>query len=47
MVDDWRDVVPFGRVALARRLVVATGELYGVDAFDYDMSFFWCGEAFD
>ena len=47
VVDDGCDVVPFGGVALAGRLVVATGELDGVDAFDYDMSFFRRGEPFD
>src|SRR5699024_12833518 len=47
VVDDGCDVLPFGRVALARRLVVASGELDGVDAFDYDMGFFRCGEARD
>ena len=43
VVDDWCDVVPFGGVTLRGGLVVAPGELYGVDAFDYDMSFFRCG----
>ena len=47
MVDDGCDVVPFGRVALARRLVVATRQLYGVDAFDYDVSFFRLREPLD
>ena len=47
VVDDGCNVVPFGRVALARRLVVASGELDGVDAFDYDMSFFRLREPFD
>ena len=47
MVDDGCDVVPFGGVALSGGLVVATRQLYGVDAFDYDVGFFRCGEAFD
>ena len=33
VVDDGCDIQPFGGVALARRLVVASGELDGVDAF--------------
>ena len=44
VVDDGCDIQPFGGVALARRLVVASGELYGVDAFDYDVGFFRRGE---
>ena len=47
VVDDGCDVVPFGGVALGGGLVVATGELYGVDAFDDDVGFFRCGEPFD
>ena len=47
VVDDGCDVLPFGGVALGGGLVVATGELYGVDAFDYDVGFFRCGEPFD
>ena len=40
VVDDGCDVVPFGCVALAGRLVVAAREPYGVDAFDDDVGFF-------
>ena len=47
VVDDGCDVVPFGGVALARGLVVASRQLYGVDAFDDDVGFFRCGEALD
>ena len=47
VVDDGCDIQPFGGVALASGLVVASGELDGVDAFDYDVGFFRCGEAFD
>src|SRR5699024_9535973 len=45
VVDDGCDVVRFGRVALARRLVVTSGELDGVDAFDYDVGFFTSRES--
>ena len=47
VVDDGCDVVPFGGVALGGGLVVAACELDGVDAFDYDVGFFRCGEALD
>jgi len=40
MVDDGCDVLPFGCVAVGGGLVVASGELDGVDAFDYDVGFF-------
>ena len=40
VVDDGCDVVPFGRIALGGGLVVTSGELYGVDAFDDDVGFF-------
>ena len=47
VVDDGCDVLPFGGVALGGGLVVASGELDGVDAFDYDMSFFRLREPLD
>ena len=40
VVDDGCNVLPLGGVALAGGLVVASGELDGVDAFDYDVGFF-------
>src|SRR5699024_10447054 len=47
VVDDGCDVLPFGRVAVGGGLVVASGELYGVDAFDDDVGFFRLREPFD
>ena len=47
VVDDGCDVLPFGGVALAGRLVVAARELDGVDAFDDDVGFFRLREPFD
>ena len=47
VVNDGCDVVPFGGVALGGGLVVASGELDGVDAFDYDVGFFRLREPLD